>query len=199
MRNIFLIILLLFASTFSAFGVEKSQTVNRQENWYAYISLGYAPSLMETGVEEDYRSMFVGINSDLFRAYWPVGKSRQLLLGFGMNVQLFRGYNLNQNDPNDVFNIITVSGGALYFINKVIGDGAYLRGDIGWSQIANSSSNDFYGQGEGISFLIGIGKSFPLNDETRFLIELNYLAAEIRNDYLRRRYHFFVLKCGLLF
>jgi hypothetical protein len=105
--------------------------------------------------------------------YWPVGVQRQTLLGFiisGASDPVIQAGNIWElNQYLDSFS-------ALYFPRGKIGDGLYLRGDVGFAEVVLSKE-----RASGLGFLTGLGYVMPVSNIIRPFVNLNYSLKLINN------------------
>ena len=72
------------------------------------------------------------------------------------------------------------------FFGKEIGDGLFLRGDLGIAK-ANLTVNTFFGEytaetDTGVGYLLGVGYGIPVSEESRVLLSLNVSNKDIDGE-----------------
>jgi hypothetical protein len=149
------------------------------ESWYVYMGLGYS-STSYSGVMDDYTSAYYmdknySLNWDMVHFYFPVNNN--FIIGPALN---FVGDSYKDNYYNETVSIYQYFFGpsCMYFFGKEIGDGFFLRGELGLSRmvISSSDSSETSGSnwGNGYGFLAGIGYGLPVSEGTRLLFTLSY-------------------------
>jgi len=154
---------------------EKSKT--DLESWYLRFSLGYAfPHY--TGIlgkdfnhlRDDDEVSHYSIPIDL-GIYWPI--KDKLLLGVNHH-ELYEDFDLFAKNISITQGYYSLS--SLYFLNKTIGEGVYLRGDIGLSKFCFTilSLNKTKGCTDfGVGAIGGSGYSYPISSQTRVNLDVN--------------------------
>lgn len=150
---------------------------NKAENWYFNLGLGYAHPKYNASLESaiksakavsGYTRTSVGIDLGF---YWPVNM-HQTAIGlaiFGVSdTHSLNGYDITISQSALAFSTI-------HYFGEHIGDGFFLRGDIGAGsstadiklpsglRVTGRSETGFVAQG-------GLGYSFPLSPETRLAL-----------------------------
>ena len=156
------------------------------EEWYTYWAIGAAepeyPGIIDTGM--DTLETIPGVDRtktgyDLFGFYWPhnshtmmgfviSGSSDRIEDSFGNYIQV------NQN----LYGFST-----MHFFGREIGDGFYVRGDIG---LANASvDTNFLGTATsdtGTGFLLGMGYALPVSEQSRILFGFSLANKSIESE-----------------
>ena len=170
----------------ASLGILSAQTVwAKAEPWYFNMGIGWGspsyPSQLQSALSglKAAGVSNVPIAIDL-GFYWPIKTAS--VLGVCIN-GLSDSYTQNTTEMSVVQTGIFASG--MQFFGKEPGDGFFVRGDLGGGRAAvtlNSSlaATSEYGLGVGA----GIGYGFPVSDETRLLLQGNYMYRRIEgNDY----------------
>lgn len=165
---------------------ENQEPQNRVESWYLYFALGYGkahyPDPLQRAVDQLGSIAGVsqgGISIEIPGVYWPL-RNNQTILGGSLNGIADR-YEASGNSIQ--INQYLLSFSALHFLTGEVGDGIFIRGDAGmaWlsvqSSLAGSSSSN-----TGFGILVGSGYSFPVSNETRITVNLNYTAQWVESE-----------------
>jgi hypothetical protein len=159
---------------------------NKIESWYLYFALGYGkayyPSPLQEAVDvlgSSSEVSHVGISLDLPGIYWPL-RNNHTILGGSLNGI---GDRFETGGRSIQINQYLLSLSSLNFLTGEIGDGLYLRGDVGmaWLNVQGSgglSSSSSVGFGG----LVGGGYAFPVSSETRITQNLNYGVRWVESD-----------------
>lgn len=154
------------------------QLPSLNESWYTLWGLGFSKNQIE---DENGNNFFQGTsrntsyNLDLLGFYWPIN-NHKTMLGFIINTTSDSG----KDSAGITWSVVTSQLGfsAQHFFGTNIGDGPFIRGDLGFTRAAsearkggNSFTADTNSKG---SFLIGGGYAWPLSQETRLLLGLYY-------------------------
>lgn len=169
------------------FCITDGYSQNKLESWYTYWGLGYAdpqyPDELENALEmiEDVDgSEHISVGLDLLGFYWPVGD--RTLVGGILNAF---GDRYEVNDVELQINGYTFSLSAMHYVTNIIGQGLFLRGEVGPTRFAV----DFEGVGEddattdwGIGGLAGAGFAIPVSSGTRILLNVNYALRRVEGE-----------------
>lgn len=160
-------------------------TKNKLETWYTYWGLGYSGASYPEEVQYflDILKDVPGVSRinmalDILGFYWP--KNEQTILGGIINGWADR-YQID-ND-NLQINGYLYSISVMRFLNNRIGQGPFIRCDIGAARIVVQMSH--YGTESsdwGFGALFGAGIGFPVTQGTRILLNVNYSFRKIQND-----------------
>ncbi len=161
-----------------------NDTKNRLESWYTNWGLGYPviqypdelgavlDALKDIGVSN------TAVMLDLLGFYFPIGE--KVIIGSNLNAW---GDRYESNGESIQINAFTFGGSAMFFLQERIGEGVFLRSDLGLSRLVLASSgNDTESSDIGVGFLIGGGYGIPVSRETRILIHLNYSIRSIESE-----------------
>lgn len=156
------------------------------ENWYSYWAIGLASHNHPSDIKNiiDAAESIPGVERsqgaiDMFGFYWPIDNNT--IGGFVISGSFDR----LTDRFDDYFQINQYLYGAsgMHFFGEEIGDGFFLRGDIGLARStfqSNFLSNDESDFGKG--YLFGVGYGIPISWNTRFLISVNYSNKTIEGD-----------------
>ena len=158
---------------------------NDVESWYVYFGMGYA----NVGYTDELNDFFVELNRvgdptrlsmgiDLPGVYFPLNDQRTIVgFAFNASVDMYR----SKYDSDSY--IAATSGqwsvSAMYFTQAVIGEGPFLRTDLGWGTFSLEDDDGVKPlQGyevSGPSALAGVGYGIPIGGGgTRILLNVNY-------------------------
>lgn len=156
------------------------------ESWYSYWAIGLASHNYSDDMENmiDTAESIPGVERsqgaiDMFGFYWPI--NNHSIGGFVISGSFDR----LQDNFDDYFQINQYLYGAsgMHFFGEEIGDGFFLRGDIGFSK--SSFQSNFLADDEsdyGSGYLLGVGYGIPISWNTRFLITVTYSNKTIEGD-----------------
>ena len=164
------------------------------ENWYAYWSIGIAsneyPSNSDAFVSEpfiDSIKSIPGVNRtessiDMLGFYWPMNNNTMagiVISGTGDRLQ-------DSFDDYIQTNQYLYGLSGMKFFGREIGDGFFLRGDIGIARL-KFDSNVFYDESSdnGFGYLIGTGFGIPISDQTRILLSVSFSNKKVEGDNYR--------------
>ncbi len=181
MKRIQLTICLCVVSAF--LGAQESWA--KPEPWYFNMGLGWGSPSYPTAIQSSLDTLkTLGVTSTPIAidvgAYWPIGKTT--VLGGCIN-GLSDSYTKDTTSMSIVQTGLYVS--SMHFFGEEPGVGLFLRGDVGAGRAAVTLNNSVsaassYGPGAGA----GVGYGFPVSDETRLLLQGNYMYRRIEsNDY----------------
>jgi hypothetical protein len=159
---------------------------NKIESWYLYFALGYGRSYYPDplqGIVDDLGSLpgvsHVGISLEVPGVYWPL-HDNHTLLGGSLN-GIGDRYELSGNSIQ--INQYLFSFSSMHFLTGEIGDGFFLRGDVGiaWLNV-QSSPGGSSSSNSGFGILLGGGYSIPVSNETRITVNLNYSSRRVESQ-----------------
>lgn len=169
---LFLIVVsLVFFCVGSSFAKDKKIDNGRKiESWYHSFTLGYVQNTKVNEIDQDYE---MGVALDFLRFYLPVGN--KFMIGAGIF-----GTGLTFEGSDAQMNLYLYSASMQYYF-KSIGDGLFLRGDVGMSRgvITDSSGDALATSDPGMGFLLGAGYALPISSETSILFYAAYRQYEI--------------------
>jgi hypothetical protein len=155
---------------------------SKNESWYTYWGLGWSrPDYHHQGISDSLSSLKsipgvsnVGLNLDLLGFYFPVNY-HQTAIGFIWN---YVGDRYSKDGASIQFNQHLLSFSTMHFLTRNIGDGFFVRGDLGLSRYVVNYDFNRRSETETSSFgwgaLAGLGYAIPLTPGTRWLIGANY-------------------------
>lgn len=158
------------------------------EDWYFVFNLGPAsnsnPASVEnviTSFENTYGTSRFSLSTDI-GLYWPVYDS-SILVGVVSNsssdsVSNFNGANVVTHSASHV------GVSAIKYLTSSVGDGLFVRADLGAARSDYTLFNNTFGveNGTGTAVLIGAGYSLPMSSESRLVFSLNLVSRTINNE-----------------
>ena len=180
-RMIFAVLLLLF---FAATQSESAES--RLESWYTYwgigaVSVSHPEELADLlDLLEDFPGVSrAAISMDLLGFYWPL-QDRYLLGG------VINGFNDRIEVDSEGLNIMGVTYGLSlqYFPQRHIGQGFFIRSDIGPALMGVTSDDDTVDETSdwGLGGLVGAGWSQPITSGTRLTFQVNGSLRQVEGD-----------------
>lgn len=157
---------------------------NKIESWYTYWGLGYADikygdplDTILDQLSEQEGVDHVSVSVDFLGLYLP-SKDRHIY-GFVINAFGDR-YEVGGSD----FQIsgYTLSFSNMRFLTGTIGNGLFIRADIGGSRFVVDVDGDTETSDWGFGYLVGGGLGFNITSGTRLLLNVNYAVRTIPND-----------------
>jgi hypothetical protein len=179
--------------------IKWDQKVTPTKNEDYYLNFGIGPgSITYTGNNGSYDSG-IALSLDLFGAYWPK-YNQNFMYGVLVNLMLDQ---VTVNEKKHTPFQLTAALSLYYFFGANIGSGFFGRGDLGFGMIPvlteaednNISSSWLWGG----KWLIGGGYAFPLWDETRILLGINYGSGYTTYRGLSKNNDSYVLDFSVLF
>lgn len=146
------------------------------EDWYTYWGIGFSNHSYEEPIEsvvEFYDNQPGSTRTqtayDLLGFYWPFNNGKTMG-GFVMSGTADR---IETNWFDAQFNQYLYAGSVMHFFGKEIGDGFFLRGDLGFAKaVIDTSFTNPEGSDTGNGILLGVGYGIPVSEGTRILISL---------------------------
>jgi len=146
------------------------------EDWYTYWGIGFANHTYEDQYETLVKLYENQPNStrtqtayDLLGFYWPFNNGKTMG-GFVVSGTADR---IESSWTDAQFNQYLYAGSVMHFFGKEIGDGFFLRGDLGFAKsVFDTSYSDPAGSDTGNGILLGVGYGIPISQGTRILISL---------------------------
>jgi hypothetical protein len=181
---------------------------SKNESWYMYWGLGWSkPSYGNTQVATELDSLKnrpqtsnIGLNLDLLGFYFPINR-HQTALGLIVNAIADR-YNISGSGSIQI-NQYLFSFSTMHFLTSNIGNGFFLRGDVGISKF--SAVRERFGNSVtdtsdvGFGALAGLGYAIPLTPGNRLLLGANYAYRTATTDGETFDASTFSLTTGLMF
>jgi hypothetical protein len=159
------------------------------EQWYAYLGFGLSNVNYPGDLDRvfDEAEDLPGVTRtticlDLLGFYWPVADNT-VMVGGVINAV---GDMLEGNGATISLNQYTYSVSAMKFFGREIGEGFFIRGDIGVAKLVLSVDGNGYDENEvsesGTGFLLGGGYGFPLSEGARLLVGANVAYRSIEDE-----------------
>lgn len=163
-------------------------TPSRNENWYTLWGFGFSSAKYADKDQKVLDGLTnvtrTTVNVDVLGFYWPFNTHRTM-----------QGVILNSvsDSFSDSSGRLTLSQSLIaysvhHFFGQNIGDGWFLRGDIGIAQYSISFSNTSGSYSttarseSGSGVLLGAGYAWPISMETRFLLTASIASRKV-SDY----------------
>lgn len=152
------------------------------ESWYFMWGMGAAlaeyPAADKAMIDSYSNSgSRQGVNMDMLGFYWPV--TNWMISGFIINAV---GDSFRLDNGDTFLSSRGILGASnLIFVSGEVGRGLFIRGDAGFGSFAERLNGVDQKTGQGLGALGGIGWGFPVSDESRVLIGLNYSAIYARS------------------
>jgi len=162
---------------------------NKIESWYLYFALGYGKAYYPDPLQLTVDALgsisgvsHVSISLDVPGVYWPL-HNKHTILGGSLN-GIGDRYEISGSSMQINHYLLSLS--SLHFLTGEIGDGVFLRGDVGMAWINVQSSLGLLSTSSaGIGILLGGGYSFPVSNETRITVNLNYCVRWVESESYR--------------
>lgn len=168
-------------------GLASEDERNKMESWYLCFALGYAGTRYPSALQHDLDQIssmgtHTSVGVDLPAVYWSVG-NRHTVVGGALNLV---GDRYEVNSSHIEISQLTLGVSVMHFPTGEIGDGLFLRGDIG---VASLNVSDSYGTSvssdAGLGLLLGGGYAFPVSNETRLYFQGHFSARQVEGDTYR--------------
>lgn len=181
-------VIALLAALF--FGGTVQAQEHRIESWYLYFGLGYANLSYPNDIKavvDDLKSQSgvsqASVDFDLLGVYWPL-RNHQTLLGLNVNGG---GDRFELGSVSLQLNQVQFSFSSLHFLTRKIGQGLFVRGDVGLSVFninvdTGTALNLNESSETGLGLTVGGGYSFPVSSGTRIIINTNYSMKRIEGE-----------------
>lgn len=158
------------------------------ESWYTYWGFGFANHTYEEPLDSAVEAVdsLPGVSRsqtafDLLGFYWPLkdGKTSAGVILSGSADRLDDSWEYVQ------INQYLYAGSIMHFFGKEIGDGFFLRGDLGFAKaVVDTSYSNPVGSDTGSGILVGVGYGIPVSEGSRILITLTASSNNIEgHDY----------------
>ncbi len=187
-----------FLSLSLFFGLSATSTMASAavEDWYTYWGFGFSNHTYEEPLDSLVKTVdsFPGVTRsqtayDLLGFYWPL-KNNQTSAGFVISGSADR---LDDGLGYVQINQYLYAGSVMHFFGKEIGDGFFVRGDLGFSKaVVSSSITNPVGSDTGSGILLGVGYGIPVSEESRVLISLTASTNTIEGH----EYHSTAIRIG---
>jgi hypothetical protein len=164
------------------------QSFAAEEDWYTYWSFGFSDnsypgeldSLLDSldslpGVDRTQGAM------DMLGFYWPL--QNKLNLGFVIS----GSWDLFETPIGDMqINQYLYAASVMKFFGREIGDGFFLRGDIGFARATldiDSGIGSYNSESDtGTGLLLGVGYGIPVSEDSRVLLSFNVSNKQIEGE-----------------
>ena len=157
---------------------------NKIESWYTYWGLGYADIKYEDPLDTQLEQLseqegvdHISVSVDLLGLYLPF-RDRHIN-GFVINAF---GDRYEAGGTDFQISGYTLSFSSIRFLTGTIGNGLFVRGDIGGSRFVVDVDGNKETSDRGFGFLVGGGFGFNITSGTRLLLNANYAVRKISND-----------------
>lgn len=156
------------------------------EDWYTYWAIG--PADHNYGGELDSvmgaADSIPGIDRteiglDMFGFYWPYDNTT--MMGFVIS----GSYDRLEDNFGDYMQLNQYLYGfsTMHFFGSEIGDGFYVRGDVGIAKmVLDSSFGATIGSDTGTGFLLGVGYAWPVSAQSRVMLGMGLSRKNIEGD-----------------
>jgi hypothetical protein len=167
------------------YGVSGDRHTSDVEDWYAYWSIGVSNNHYPGSLDAVLNTLesTPGVNRtqlalDMLGFYWPV--NNQTILGFVISGSADRF----EDSYGDYLQLNHYLYGlsSMHFFGKTIGDGFYVRGDVGIAKINMDSNFGSATSDNGNGFLLGIGYGWPISNESRILVGLTTSSYSVESE-----------------
>ena len=159
------------------------------ERWYTLWSMGYGQNSYPLDLQEALDTLsneplasHHAISADVLGLYVPLG--RQTLIGIitNINYDVFK----DLDGEIDIFNYIS-GPSFIHFPNAKIGDGGFIRVDVGTAfyraKIIFDNEEVYIGSDIGVGVLAGGGWAYPLREGTRLISGVNFAIRRIEKEH----------------
>ncbi len=156
------------------------------EEWYTLWGLGFSgvkyPSDVQNSLDSLNGLRHTTFNFDVLGFYWP-WSNQHTMHGVIFNF-VSDGYHDSTGSLTISQNLFAYS--IHHFFGENIGDGWYVRGDVGiavYNITISDSSTTLTAQSEnGFGILFGGGYAWPISSETRFLLGANVATRNVKES-----------------
>ncbi|WP_455198055.1 hypothetical protein, partial [Kaarinaea lacus] len=157
------------------------------ENWYIYWALGFAshdyPSEIDNYI--DSAESIPGVERsefaiDMIGFYWPV-VNNNTMAGFAISGSgdLLK----DKYDDYIQYNQYLFGASGMRFFGKEIGDGFFVRGDVGLASLRTISNFQADESSDpGIGYLVGVGFGIAVSYDRRIMISVDFANNMIEGD-----------------
>ena len=179
---------MIFAASLLLFFVatQSESAESKLESWYTYwgigaVSLSHPEELADVlDLLEDFPGVSrAAISMDLLGFYWPL-QDRYLLGG------VINGFGDRIEVDSEWLTITGVTYGLSlqYFPQRHIGQGFFIRSDVGPALMAVTSDDDTLDETSdwGLGGLVGAGWSQPITSGTRLTFQVNGSLRQVEGD-----------------
>jgi hypothetical protein len=155
------------------------------EDWYAYWAIGGSSNHYPGSLDAALNTLesAPGVNRsqlafDMLGFYWPL--NNKTTLGFVISGSADR---LDDSFGDYLqINHYLYGASSMHFFGKTIGDGFYVRGDVGIAKLNLDSNFGNATSDNGSGFLLGVGYGWPISNESRILVGLSVSNYSVENE-----------------
>ena len=146
------------------------------EDWYTYWSIGGASHTYDEPLDSAVQAAdaWPGVSRtetaiDMFGFYWPM-QNEKTAVGFVISGSADR---LQDSWDHIQLNQYLYGGSVMHFFGEEIGDGVFLRGDLGFSKlVVDTSVTNPESSDTGSGILLGVGYGIKVSEGFRVLLSL---------------------------
>ena len=157
------------------------------ETWYTYWGVGLSNNHYGDEIDDllDYIDSQPGVSrtefsTDLFGFYWPI-YDQKTMLGFVVNSghDEISFYGESLTISHHLYSLST-----MHFFGREIGDGLFLRADLGLAKASLDTTldNTLLVSETGTGALFGLGYGIPISEGSRVLLGVNYTVRKIDGE-----------------
>ena len=177
---------ILVATLLSLLILSPVSAIAEVEDWYTYWAIG--PADHNYGGDLDTvmsaAESVPGIDRtetglDMFGFYWPYDNNT--MMGFVIS----GSYDRLEDNFGDYMQLNQYLYGfsTMHFFGSEIGDGFYVRGDIGIAKmVLDSSFGATIDSDTGTGYLLGVGYAWPVSEQSRIMLGLGLSNKNIEGD-----------------
>ncbi|MDH5547887.1 MAG: hypothetical protein OEZ43_20100 [Gammaproteobacteria bacterium] len=160
----------------------QNRSSDEPESWYMMWGMGAAlpqyPAADQATIDGYSNSgSRQGVNMDMLGFYWPT--TDWMITGFIVNAA---ADNFKLDNGDTFLSSRGILGAStMIFLGGKIGSGLFIRADAGFGSIAEKLNGIDQKTGQGFGALGGLGWGFPVSNESRVMIGLNYASIYTRN------------------
>ncbi len=201
---------------------------SQNEPWYIYTSIGLAPIQYASSINQSIESFTgnssmnnLGISLEAFGAYFPLKNKKTVLGGvLGLVYENYKTQGQFNESPTTVINQwadlkfwqYSITASAMHFYGRNVGDGFFIRGDLGISAFQGTlnvsyttNGGDLQGENQdfsykwGPSFLLGGGYSWPISLSERMMASLYFSSKSSYSNGTLTTNNMIIAGLGFLF
>jgi len=155
-----------------------------REDWYAYWAIGAAEhdypgnlgaALDQLAADPNVERVTGGI--DMLGFYWPTSINGITGVVVSGSFDSFTGPGLDAQVNQYLYAISNMT-----FFGREIGDGLYLRAEVGMAAITVTDRFDIVTSETGYGYLLGVGYGIPVSEESRILLNMNFSDKQVGGD-----------------
>jgi len=168
-----------------ALSLSSTAALADSESWYTYWALGVSNSKLPSGFEAVFDSYEraggsrTGIGLDMLGFYWPMDNERTAI-GFVITSSADA---IEAQGNRFQLTQYTYGLSTMHFFGNEIGDGAFLRGDLGMARgVITADLGGDAASKWGYGTMVGAGYGWPISTGTRILLSLDYSVRRIESE-----------------